>query len=97
MINETEKHPAQLLFEIVIQELQRVVRTEIANMNRPANRKEKPPQRKHYSVKETAWQLNCSEVTVHRLINRGLLRTNKATRHIKISCKQIEQFVGDTM
>jgi excisionase family DNA binding protein len=56
-----------------------------------------PKNKRLYSLKETAVELNLSEATVRRLIDRGLLRTSKATRHIRIPKEQIDNFVRTTV
>jgi len=51
-------------------------------------------QRKAYSVRETAVILGCSEISIRRLISRGLLRANRALRHIRICTTEIENFLN---
>ena len=51
-------------------------------------------QRKAFSVQETAVILGCSEISVRRLINRGLLRANRALRHIRVSAVEIDNFLN---
>jgi excisionase family DNA binding protein len=46
-----------------------------------------------FTPKETAEILRISQKSVYRLIARGLLKTSKALRHIKIPKAEIEQFV----
>ena len=45
-----------------------------------------------FTVKETAEILGISEKTVYRLIQKNLLRTSRALRHIKIPRSEIERF-----
>ena len=44
---------------------------------------------------EAALSLGVSEITVRRLIDRGLLRPNRATRHILIAVSEITRFLED--
>jgi excisionase family DNA binding protein len=45
-------------------------------------------------MRETAEILGMSQFTVHRLIQRGLLKSIPATRHKLIPRKEIERFLG---
>jgi len=49
-----------------------------------------------HSVAETATILGISTRSVHRLIERGLLRRSKALRKILIPHSEIEKFLRDT-
>src|SRR5437899_12942790 len=90
MTPQTENdHPARLLFDFVLREFRSVVQSEIAvvreEIKRIVQSKEILPKvNRFYSLRETAVELNLSEATVRRLIARGLLRSSKATRHIRI-------------
>ena len=53
-------------------------------------------QKRFYSVKETAVELGLSDKTVRDLIERGLLKASRATRHIKIPHEEIEAYRGRT-
>lgn len=46
-----------------------------------------------FSISETAEMLGVSERTIHRLIQRGKLKANKAIRHVKISKREIDRFL----
>lgn len=50
-----------------------------------------------FSMQETAEVLGVSYITVHRLIQRGLLRSSKALRHKIIPRTEIERFLKQTM
>lgn len=50
-----------------------------------------------YTMKETAEILGVSYITVHRLLQRGLLRSSLAVRHKVIPRREIEQFLEKTM
>jgi excisionase family DNA binding protein len=50
-----------------------------------------------FSVKEVALILGLSEKSVRRLIYRGLLRSSKALRHLRIPRSEIEKFLERTM
>ena len=50
-----------------------------------------------YTVRETAEILGVSYVTVHRLLQRGLLRSSLAVRHKVIPRREIERFLEKTM
>ena len=50
-----------------------------------------------FSVRETAEMLGVSEKTVRRLINRKLLRSSHALRHLLIPKKEIERFLDETI
>ena len=49
-----------------------------------------------YSIAETASILGISQRSVHRLLNRGLLRGSKALRKIIIPQTEIEKFLIET-
>ena len=49
-----------------------------------------------FTMKETSEILGISYISVHRLIQRGLLKNSSASRHKLISLKEIERFRGDT-
>jgi excisionase family DNA binding protein len=51
------------------------------------------PNRKNYTLKEAALYLNVSTRTVERLIQRGLLRRNKALRKILIPRTDLDRFI----
>ena len=53
-------------------------------------------QRLAYTMKETAAILGLSYITVHRLIQRGLLRSSSALRHKVIPRVEIERFLKET-
>jgi excisionase family DNA binding protein len=55
-----------------------------------------PSQRLAFSMRETADILGVSYSTVHRLIQRGLLRSSLALRHKIISRAEIERFLKET-
>jgi excisionase family DNA binding protein len=103
MTPQTENdHPARLLFDFVLREFRSVVQTEVAtlraDMQQLVQAKSLAPQTKpFYSLKEAAAELNLSQATVRRLIARGLLRSSKATRHIRIPRQQIDEFARSTI
>jgi helix-turn-helix protein len=49
--------------------------------------------RKAFSVRETAIALGISPISVRRLIQRGLLRPNRALRHLLIPASEIDRFL----
>ena len=49
-----------------------------------------------FSMRETAEILGVSYITVHRLIQRGLLKSSLACRHKMISKIEIERFLKET-
>lgn len=49
-----------------------------------------------FTMKETAEILGVSYITVHRLLQRGLLRSSKALRCKIVSRKEIERFLNET-
>ena len=49
-----------------------------------------------FTMKETAEILGVSYITVHRLIQRGLLKSSLALRHKIISKAEIERFLKET-
>src|SRR5437667_7856697 len=49
-----------------------------------------------FSVKEVALILGVSEKTVRRLVQRGLLRSSRALRHLRITRAEIEKFLERT-
>jgi excisionase family DNA binding protein len=44
-------------------------------------------------IKEAARYLSVSTVTVRRLINRGLIKPNRALRHILIPVVELDRFL----
>jgi excisionase family DNA binding protein len=55
------------------------------------------PTRLAFSVKEAAALLGISEKSVRRLIDRGLIRSSRALRHLLIPKREIERFLQDTL
>jgi len=55
------------------------------------------PDKKNYTLKEAALYLNISTRTVERLIQRGLLRRNKALRKIFIPRMELDRFLERTL
>ena len=51
------------------------------------------PDKKNYTLKEAALYLNVSTRTVERLIQRQLLRRNKALRKILIPRTELDRFL----
>jgi excisionase family DNA binding protein len=49
--------------------------------------------RKAFSIKETGMLLGISQSSVRRLIKRGLLRPNRALRHLLIPASEIDRFL----
>jgi excisionase family DNA binding protein len=49
--------------------------------------------RKAYSIKETGMLLGISQPSVRRLIKRGLLRPNRALRHLLVPASEIDRFL----
>lgn len=49
-----------------------------------------------FTMKETAEILGVSYITVHRLLQRGLLKSSKALRCKIVSRKEIERFLNET-
>jgi DNA-directed RNA polymerase specialized sigma24 family protein len=49
-----------------------------------------------YTMAETAEMLGISYISVHRLIQRGLLRSSRALRHKIISRREIDRFLATT-
>ncbi len=103
MIQEIEKnYPARLLFDFLLHEIREIVQSEIATLHEDVSRLARhkeilPKATRFYCLKETAVELNLSQATVRRLINRGLLHSSKATRHIRIPREHIEEFVRTTI
>jgi excisionase family DNA binding protein len=55
------------------------------------------PDKRNYTLKEAALFLNVSTRTVERLIERKLLRRNKALRKILIPRSELESFLENTL
>jgi excisionase family DNA binding protein len=49
--------------------------------------------RKAFSIKETGILLGISQPSVRRLIKRGLLRPNRALRHLLIPASELDRFL----
>jgi excisionase family DNA binding protein len=59
---------------------------------------EKPrPVRKFLTLKQTAEELNYCVKTVRRLIDRGLIKTSKGTRAVRIPLEEIEAYKRRTV
>lgn len=56
-----------------------------------------PLPRLAYTMRETAAILGVSYITVHLLVQRGLLRSSLATRTKVIARKEIERFLVETV
>lgn len=102
MTQQTENHPARLLFDLLLSEFRNVFQSEIAIVRQEIKRVLQtqqilPKARRFYSLKEAAVELNLSEATVRRLIDRGLLSSSKATCLIRIPRDQIDEFARSTM
>lgn len=52
----------------------------------------KSPDRKWFSVAQAAERFGVSKKSIYRLIDRGLLETGKAFRHIRIPLSSIEKY-----
>jgi hypothetical protein len=81
MIQQTENHPARLLFDVLLSEFRNLVQSEIAILRDEIKRVGQsgeilPKTKRFYSLKEAAAELNLSQATVRRLIDRGLLRSS---------------------
>jgi excisionase family DNA binding protein len=90
---------AQSLFDLLISQIRGAIRDELtafpSKSLAASSGNSKPAGDKWlFSVKDTAAALDVSEVTVRRLIARGLLRPNRALRHLRISREQIEHFAN---
>lgn len=46
-------------------------------------------------VKPAAAWLSVSKPTIYRLVERGLLRPNRATRHLLFSLEELQRFLRD--
>lgn len=55
-----------------------------------------PLPRLAYTMQETANMLGVSYISVHRLLQRGLLKSSTALRHKVISMREIQRFLNDT-
>jgi excisionase family DNA binding protein len=102
MTQQTENHPARLLFDLLLDEFRNVVQREVAilrdEIKRVGQGRDIPPKTKRfYSLKEAAAELNLSQATVRRLIDRGLLSRSKATSLVRIPGEQIDEFARATM
>lgn len=55
-----------------------------------------PLPRLAYTMQETANMLGVSYISVHRLLQRGLLKSSSALRHKMIPMREIQRFLNDT-
>ena len=107
---EQNDNPGQMILTLLLDEVRKVVRDELSTFRqgvqpdpevprrKPAPDKRTAPERKRfYTMKEVAADLSLSTKTVRRLIDRGLLRPSKATRLIRISNDELENFARSTM
>jgi len=65
----------------------------LTSENFPVQRGNVGINRKAFSVQETAVALGISPISVRRLIQRGLLRPNRALRHLLIPAAEIDRFL----
>lgn len=54
------------------------------------------PAKRLHTLRETACILNVSEKSVRRLIDRGLLRSCDALRHVRVPAEAIDEFITNT-
>jgi hypothetical protein len=52
-------------------------------------------QRGALKLQDTAHYLSLSEISVRRLVERGLLKPNRATRHLLFSLAELNRFLGE--
>jgi len=52
------------------------------------------PLRGALKIKSAARYLSLSEITVRRLIDRGLLTPNRATRHLLLPISELDRFLS---
>jgi excisionase family DNA binding protein len=50
-----------------------------------------------HKVKDACAYLRLSKPTIYRLVERGLLRPNRATRHLLFSTSELERFLRDNV
>jgi excisionase family DNA binding protein len=48
-----------------------------------------------FKLKDAAIYLAVSQPTIHRLIHRGLLRPNRATRHLIFPIAELDRFLSE--
>jgi excisionase family DNA binding protein len=53
------------------------------------------PQRGALKLKEAAAYLGVSVITVRRLIERGLIKANRALRHLLIPISELDRFLAE--
>ena len=98
MIQQSENnHPAHHLFELLLREIRIAVQQEFAllreDLKGPTNARPTPPTAKRLlSLREAANELSLSIPTVRRLIDRGLLRPNRAVRHLRFPREELDRF-----
>ncbi len=49
-----------------------------------------------YTSQEAAQMLAVTPKTIYRLVDRGLLKSSKALRHLRITRQSLEQFMVET-
>jgi hypothetical protein len=57
--------------------------------------KSQPPEPQAYKVNDACAFLRISKPSIYRLIDRGLLRPNRALRHIIFSREELMRFLRD--
>jgi excisionase family DNA binding protein len=50
-----------------------------------------------FKLKDAAAYLNVSEPTTRRLVERGLLRANRALRHLLFTKEELDRFLKENM
>jgi excisionase family DNA binding protein len=107
---EQNDNPGQMILMLLLDEVRKVIRDELSSFRgglpvdpeisrkEPAPEKRTAPERKRfYTMKEAAVELSLSTKTVRRLIDSGLLRPSRATRNIRISNEELENFARSTV
>jgi len=63
--------------------------------NKAASLTANPPQRGALKLAQTAEYLSLSPPTIHRLVRRGLLKPNRATRHLIFPLEELNRFLRE--
>ncbi|MGB8353817.1 MAG: helix-turn-helix domain-containing protein [Chthoniobacteraceae bacterium] len=70
-----------------------LIRIEELEKARPVPTKAK----RYYSVKDTALELNVSEKSVRRAIERGFLKVSRGLRHIRVPAEELDAYQARTV
>jgi len=55
-----------------------------------------PTPRRAYKINEAAQAIGVAPITIRRAIERGLIKPNRAFRHVLITVEELDRFLRET-